>query len=288
MTKISYRAFSLIELSIVILIVGILVAGVTTSSRLVTRMRLQTAQNITSGSPVNTVKDVVFWFETTLDKSFNDNEEQNNAFLTAWYDNNAQSSSKYNVYTSASTANQPKYIENFFNSALPSVRFDGDDFFNIDGNIFVNTNFTMFVVERKNGAGNIWLFHPLQACSTNECLHVGYRSDNNFSLAFYANDLDCNGSITLGCSDLAGMKLRIHTMTFSKTAGKKYWLNGGVNPDALDATQIASITTAKTGKIGGNYSGDLAELIVFNRVLNDEERQAIEAYLAKKYLLRIS
>ncbi|GDX35566.1 hypothetical protein LBMAG18_00770 [Alphaproteobacteria bacterium] len=288
MTKISYRAFSLIELSIVILIVGILVAGVTTSSRLIIRMRLQTAQSITVSSPVNTVKDLVFWFETTLEKSFNDSEEQNNAFLTAWYDNNAQSSLKYNVFTSASTASQPKYIENFFNGALPSVRFDGNDFFNIDGNIFVNTNFTIFVVERKNVAADLWIFHPLQACSTNECLHVGYRSDNNFSLAFYANDLDCNGSVSSSCSDLAGIKLRIHTMTFSKTAGKKYWLNGGVNPDAFDATQIASITTAKTGRIGGNYNGDLAELIVFNRALNDEERQAIESYLAKKYLLRIT
>jgi len=287
MSKILSKAFSLIELSIVILIIGILVAGVTTSSRLISRMRLQAAQNITSSSPINTIKDLVFWFETSLERSFNDTEEQNNAFLTAWYDNNAQSSTKYNVFTSAASTNQPKYIENYFYGAIPSVRFDGDDFFNIDGNIFVNTNFTMFVVERKNNTGS-WLFHPLQACSTNECLHVGYRSDNNFTLAFYANDLDCNGAVTAGCADLAGTKLRIHTMTFSKTAGKKYWLNGGTTPDAIDATQTVAITTAKTSKIGGNYSGDMAELIVFNRTLNDEERQAIEAYLAKKYLLKIS
>ena len=287
MSKISSKAFSLIELSIVILIIGILVAGVTSSSRLISRMRLQTAQNITLGSAVYTVKDIIFWFETTLEKSFNDSEKQNNGFLTTWYDNNIQSSIKNSVFSPVNSATQPKYIENFFNGAIPSVRFDGDDFFNFDGNIFVNTNFTIFVVERKNNAGS-WLFHPLQACSTHECLHVGYRSDNNFTLAFYANDLDCNGAIASGCVDLAGTKLRIHTMTFSKTAGKKYWLNGGVAPDAIDASQTVAITTAKTSKIGGNYSGDMAELIVFNRALNDEERQAIELYLARKYSLKIS
>ena len=59
MNKIS-RAFSLIELSIVILIIGILVAGVVQSSRLVKKMRLQTAQNLTTISPIPSIKDLVF------------------------------------------------------------------------------------------------------------------------------------------------------------------------------------------------------------------------------------
>ena len=41
------KAFSLIELSIVILIIRILVAGVTQSSRLVTQFRLLSARNMT-------------------------------------------------------------------------------------------------------------------------------------------------------------------------------------------------------------------------------------------------
>ncbi|MFM7621060.1 MAG: prepilin-type N-terminal cleavage/methylation domain-containing protein, partial [Alphaproteobacteria bacterium] len=46
------KAFSLIELSIVILIIGILVAGVTQSSRLVNQFRLTSARNITLSSPL--------------------------------------------------------------------------------------------------------------------------------------------------------------------------------------------------------------------------------------------
>jgi len=63
-SKYSNKAFSLIELSIVILIIGILVAGVTSSSRLVKRMKIITAQNLTTSSPISSIKDLIFWYET--------------------------------------------------------------------------------------------------------------------------------------------------------------------------------------------------------------------------------
>lgn len=60
------QAFSLIELSIVILIIGILVAGVTQSSRLVRQIKLYSAQSITRSSDINSIGEMVFWAETTL------------------------------------------------------------------------------------------------------------------------------------------------------------------------------------------------------------------------------
>lgn len=51
----SNKAFSLIELSIVILIIGILVAGVTQSSRLINQIKLSLAQSITRSSDVNSI-----------------------------------------------------------------------------------------------------------------------------------------------------------------------------------------------------------------------------------------
>ncbi|MFM7682251.1 MAG: prepilin-type N-terminal cleavage/methylation domain-containing protein, partial [Bacteroidota bacterium] len=56
-------AFSLIELSIVILIIGILVAGVTQSSRLVAQMRLASAQSVTRSADISSIRDMVFWAE---------------------------------------------------------------------------------------------------------------------------------------------------------------------------------------------------------------------------------
>lgn len=103
------KAFSLIELSVVILIIGILVAGVTQSSRLVKRMRLQTAQNLTQSSPVASIKDLTAWYETTLEKSFNDNEEQDQSDITVWYDVNPFSTVR-NDATPPAVANRPQNL----------------------------------------------------------------------------------------------------------------------------------------------------------------------------------
>lgn len=55
-TSFKKSAFSLIELSIVILIVGILIAGVTQSSRMVGKSRIKTAKTLTQSSPVGSIK----------------------------------------------------------------------------------------------------------------------------------------------------------------------------------------------------------------------------------------
>ncbi len=47
------QAFSLIELSIVILVVGILIAGVMQGRELISKVHLQTARLLTTSSPVS-------------------------------------------------------------------------------------------------------------------------------------------------------------------------------------------------------------------------------------------
>ncbi|MFM7620327.1 MAG: prepilin-type N-terminal cleavage/methylation domain-containing protein [Alphaproteobacteria bacterium] len=78
------QAFSLIELSIVILIIGILVAGVTQSSRLVTQFRLLSARNMTQSSPVPTIKDLLIWVEATSTKSFTQEDPSDNYAIEQW------------------------------------------------------------------------------------------------------------------------------------------------------------------------------------------------------------
>ena len=65
--KKSSSAFSLIELSIVILIIGIIIAGITQGSRLVTKMRVASARALTQSSPVTSIKGLMMWLETTMD-----------------------------------------------------------------------------------------------------------------------------------------------------------------------------------------------------------------------------
>jgi prepilin-type N-terminal cleavage/methylation domain-containing protein len=121
------KAFSLIELSIVILIIGILVAGVTSSSRLIARMKVITAQNLTRNSPISSIKDLSVWYETSLDESFDNAEESDDSLISTWFDMNPQSTFKVNALQ-ANAGNKPKFKINIFNG-LPGILFNGSSNF---------------------------------------------------------------------------------------------------------------------------------------------------------------
>lgn len=127
------KAFSLIELSIVILIIGILVAGVTQSSRLINAMRLQTFRSLTLNSPVSSINGLVLWLETTLEKSFDPIQASNGSEISTWFDINPQTTTPLNA-TQATTGRKPTY-----NSVgnIPVITFNGVDngqFFSLPNN----------------------------------------------------------------------------------------------------------------------------------------------------------
>ena len=79
------KAFSLIELSVVVLIIGILIAGITQSSRLVRAMKLNTARSLTRSSDVNSIRNLTAWFDATAEGVFSSscNTASTNTNLTS-------------------------------------------------------------------------------------------------------------------------------------------------------------------------------------------------------------
>lgn len=71
------NAFSLIELSIVILIIGILIVGVAQSGSLVGKFRLSSARNLTQNSSVASIPGMIFWVDSVSEKSFDDADQDN-------------------------------------------------------------------------------------------------------------------------------------------------------------------------------------------------------------------
>jgi prepilin-type N-terminal cleavage/methylation domain-containing protein len=282
----NFKAFSLIELSIVILIIGILVAGVTQSSRLVRQMKIKSIQNITSNSPIPSIKDLMIWLETSQEKSFIEAEQQNSSPISVWYDNNITSIDKNNA-TSPALTNYPIYVENVFNGVIPGLRFDGiNDFFSFNSLGMINSNFTVFVIESRRSAGGNQFF---LGGSVTGNFHIGYSLSTQITAGRYgvAGSDHFNYAIPAYVSPTP----RIHTFLHSSTLGKKYWLNGGLNPEASSNNTLA--LTVYNGVIGNTestwfYAGDIGEIIIYNRALNNEERMAIEEYLGKKFQIIIS
>ena len=62
--------FSLIEISVVVLIIGVLIAAITTGTDLVKRSKLASARNLSSNSSIYGMKDLVLWFEPSLPTVF--------------------------------------------------------------------------------------------------------------------------------------------------------------------------------------------------------------------------
>ena len=122
-------AFSLIELSIVILIVGIIIAGITQSSRLVRQSKLKSAQNLTTSSPVIGIRSLALWLEPTQDASFSTSLDDE-ANITQWNDINPQAQAKVyaipaNASSAATTGSGAISYEEQGINGLPTVRFTG-------------------------------------------------------------------------------------------------------------------------------------------------------------------
>jgi prepilin-type N-terminal cleavage/methylation domain-containing protein len=117
------KAFSLIELSIVILIIGILVAGVTQSSRLVSRMRILSARSITQSAPVSSIKDLYSWHETVLESSFDEAEASDGTRITNWYDFNPQTSTDKILINQTDVNLKPLYSSGKINGLPANIKF---------------------------------------------------------------------------------------------------------------------------------------------------------------------
>ncbi|MFM8185655.1 MAG: prepilin-type N-terminal cleavage/methylation domain-containing protein, partial [Alphaproteobacteria bacterium] len=117
-------AFSLVEISIVLMVIGILITGVSKGIDLFYDFKLGQAQSMTAKSPVISTPNLTLWLETTSPNSFEVKLPLNNDKIAIWKDLNPQRIFKVNVSQSTS-ANKPTYVQNAINN-LPALKFAND------------------------------------------------------------------------------------------------------------------------------------------------------------------
>jgi hypothetical protein len=285
MKKFHKKAFSLVELSVILLIISVVLLGVVKGNYLLSKSRLSNAQTLTQNSGILDIPDLVLWLETSLESSFVKSEAQDATNISTWYNN--QNISPKNNASQSTLANQPKFYENAFNSAIPAVRFDGNnDFLNFDGSNLSNTNYTIFVVEQRRSNKSSNYFIGGTATSTNSNLFVGYSSNAAITFSQYGNSINYN-NIPSYDTPIS----RIHVVSLSSVSGigKRYWLNGILVASDIYQNQILSFAGAALGRYTANYfNGDIGEVIIFTRSLTTNERRSIENYLGKKYNIKVS
>ena len=281
------RAFSLIEISIVVLIIGILIVGVTQSSRLVAQAKVNSARTLTQSSPAPSIDGLVFWIEASSpQESFSNEDIEDGDAITLWNDINSQNSTRNNL---ALANGAPVYTTDGINS-IPALTFNSNsltssNFANIstgtatvfaalrlpstlsDGTIVSkSTNFELKATEDGE-----WVFCT-SACNTSSASATANGS--------YVVSVVFNNNSTANSGDTLG--------------GVNIFQNGVLLTQA--ATTGATITSNTTTLTVGNVAtgtadyleGVLGEVIVFDRSLKQEERQSVEEYLGKKWGITVS
>jgi len=271
-----YQAFSLIELSIVILIIGILVAGVTQSSRLVNQFRISNIRQLVVNSPINSIKDLALWLETTQVESFNESEAVDGTLITQWFDINKLSTVKPVVNSVVARAT---YRTNVING-LPAIYFNGGGWFDVNFRVTNNTTKTIFAVAmNQNNNQRNYIFD--NATCTQYCFII--ESNTNSAGHMHAGASSIQGSFQL-------RKPYVITMIYN-SANSFYRYNGVQNPTANTGNNPMFNNIRIGASCMGTASpeafiGHIAEFIVFDRVLKADEYLDIENYLSKKWSIK--
>ena len=279
----SKKAFSLFELSVVVLIIGLIIAGIAQGSKLVRKSQLSSFRVLTKNSPVKDIPNLIAWYETSLETSFETDEAIDGTAISTWHDQNKQKVTR-NDATQGSESAKPQYVDDAF-GVLPGIRFASGDAMGLDGTPLAYNGYTVFVVEKRTSNKSENYFLGGTTSGGNKNLIIGYRTNTQLTLAHHSNDL--NSSVD-GYDE---PNTRMHMFIFSTNFGKRIrsWNKSGISSSA-STTQRNPLTTYVGAALGrsGNYVGDLAEMIIFNRTLKTKEQEDIKKYLSEKYDLQIN
>jgi len=180
---------------------------------------------------------------------------------------------------------RPKRVDSALNF-LPAVRFDGLNDFLIGKNLYIDEeNLSIFIVHKYSGTREGKTQYILnQAGDAGNKYFLYSQANNNFQTAFnvYPPSGGAIGSIGYGADFY-----RLTTVVSSKNITKLF-SNGSENAVAPSENYVGIETEFV---IGNRYSdledrwfaGDIAEMLIFDRALTNNERLDVEKYLFTKY-----
>ena len=203
------KGFSLIEISIVLLIIGILISGILVGQDLILDAKIKSAQNLTKTSPVNKITDLTLWLDVNAEKSLISTATANrclskymsyqdllgNETICAWQDINPQKSLgqfasdkiALSINTTHALNAMPTYVVNGI-GGLPSLYFDDSDYLissipqstsiantilNVDlHSLLSSSEVSFFIVQQFEGASS----------NTSNTATLFHHSSGNFSI----------------------------------------------------------------------------------------------------------
>jgi prepilin-type N-terminal cleavage/methylation domain-containing protein len=272
-------AFSLIEVSVVIIIIGIFIAGIVVANGMVSKFRLAAAESLTQSSPIVSIKENILWLETSLGTSFSGSEANDGSSISSWNDQKVSSPTKISV---VAVGSGPEYANTI--NRIHAVKFDAasatkpssaNHLIIPNASFLNNTNYTIVVLEKRQSSASNNYFIGAASSNPNDSLALGYKSDSTIIHAQGSN------SYTSAISSYANSTDKPRLFVFvSSSEGKKTYVNGILAAESSSADKLNGVISLEIGK---GYTGEIGEIAIFNKALDNQERKDIEDYLSKKW-----
>ncbi|MFT6259012.1 MAG: prepilin-type N-terminal cleavage/methylation domain-containing protein [Rickettsiales bacterium] len=276
--------FSLIELSVSILIIGLLIVGVSKTSQIIGDGKLLAARSITKNSfPYLNSSKLALWYDAAAEESFDADIEDGDSVAT-WIDVNPDVDSNNIDVTASGTS--PIYVAGATNG-LPAIRFTNDQL--LIGNLKAGKltedgeQITIFIVQNY--------FFPNHT-STN----FKWRTEvGNINIRTYGTA--STGEIIFDFGACCGADARLRFRPPQPFADKTNILTYLNTPNDFSAVRIngfqhkfddmitSSVDINLTADliIAETMNGDMNEIIVFKTALKDSQIESVERYLSRKW-----
>ena len=282
-------AFSIVEISVVILIISLLLAGILNGTSLIGDASVATAQKLTTNADVNNMESLTLWLETSFTSSLEaqgNKKVENDIKINRWKDNSPLKSPTKRFDFIQTTANQPTYKENVIDG-LPMLYFTTAN--NLEFSNPQNQNLSLADLMQNNQA-TIFIVCMFDKSASgaklinfNNVVDFGYNA-NKIEMKFDSNNL---------IESVDSLKQEtLQMISAIKNIGKiEFYLNGNLRSNISSSATIVdtnfSSNFSSTNKITvGGFKGWLGEILVFNTALATKERQQVEQYLTKKWKIK--
>jgi len=206
--------------------------------------------------------------------------------LEAWY-NAADTTTIYTsggVYTWEDSSGNLRHLTQSISSRFPSsgtrnnkniVTFDGSDTLSVDFGATISQSNTIIVVGQYNTtAGSMYMVDGYDSLNRQALLYTGSKFSMFSGSSFVGtatNDTEAN----------------IHMGEFNGATSKIYQNNKLITTGNAGSHDLTGLTVGSAYNPALFSQGAIYDLIVYNRILEDEERRQIHGHLSEKWNIRI-
>jgi hypothetical protein len=200
--------------------------------------------------------------------------------ISTWSDESGQG----NHATQATAGLKPLYKVNILNGK-PAVRFDGiNDYLNAHTLLFPPTATVFAVVRNNTKASDAQIISRRSSTASAPIAFQLYLAATDRA-AVNARDDASHLAVALAAAGLVAAQIVTGIRNGNDVEVRRNGISVGTGSNTLETTTTdqTRIGAKATGAPTDYLDGDIAELIMYNRVLTDGERDKIEAYLGQKY-----